>query len=60
MDPCIRNILSWKINIISSSDSSRASCQLMANGHLILVNCMREACPGSNCPDMTSAVHSGH
>ena len=33
----------------SSADSRRASCQLLAkkNGHLILINCLQKACPGT-------------
>ena len=47
-------------------DSRRAVVSLIQkNVCLVLVNCLREACPGTvvkvtDCPDMTSAVYRGH
>ena len=40
IDPRVLHILSF------SADSRRVSCQLLRkNGHLTLVNCLREVCP---------------
>ena len=47
IDPRIQHILSWKNNFtLPLIQEEQVVRYWRKNGHLILVNCLREACPG--------------
>ena len=63
IDPCVRHIFSWKIFPLHLIQEEQVVSYWRMNGHMILVNWLWEACPGSvivtDCPNIASAVHPG-